>query len=422
MRFVLAMWGTRGDVEPCSAIGRELLHRGHDVCMAVPPDFVGFVESTGIPAVAYGAEPQHWLDAHRNFFRNLLRNFWRILDLRRIWRDAAESGVSCWGEMSTALVSLADGADLILTGMAYQEVAANVAEYYDIPLSILHFAPVQPNGRLRPYLPAWFVSIMTTAAEWLMWPMRKNVEEAQRRDLGLPKETRPAFRRIIERAHLEIQAYDEMCFPGLAAEWARWNGRRPFVGALTLELPTDDDEEVASWIAAGTPPIYFGFGSVAIESPADTLAMIGAACEQLGERALVCAGGTDFSDLPRFGHVKVAGTVNHAAIFPSCRAVVHHGGAGTTAAGLRAGVPTVILWRGFDQPHWGAVVKRLKVGTARRFSRTRQESLVADLRTVLTPQYAARAREIATRMTKPAASVAAATDLMENLAGVGRIG
>jgi len=187
-------------------------------------------------------------------------------------------------------------------------------------------------------------------------------------------------------------------------------------------LPTDDDEEVASWIAAGTPPIYFGFGSVAIESPADTLAMIGAACAQLGERALVCAGGTDFNDLPRFGHVKVVGTVNHVAIFPSCRAVVHHGGAGTTAAGLRAGVRTVILWRGFDQPHWGAVVKRLKVGVARRFSRTTQESLVADLRTILTPQYAARACEIATRMTKPTASVAAAADLVENLAGVGRVG
>ncbi|GAA4533843.1 glycosyltransferase [Mycobacterium paraffinicum] len=422
MRFVLAMWGTRGDVEPCCAIGRELLRRGHDVCMAIPPDFVGFVESTGVAAVAYGAEPQYWLDAHRNFFRNLLYNFWRILDLRRLWRDAAESAVSCWGEMSTVLVSLADGADVILTGMAYQEIAANVAEYYDIPLSILHFAPVQPNGRLRPYLPAWFVSFVTTGAEWLMWPTRKNVEEAQRRDLGLPKETRPAFRRIIERAQLEIQAYDEMCFPGLAAEWARWNGRRPFVGALTLELPTDDDEEVASWIAAGTPPIYFGFGSVAIESPSDTLAMISAACAQLGERALVCAGGTDFGDLPRSGHVKVVDTVNHAAVFPSCRAVVHHGGAGTTAAGLRAGVRTVVLWRGFDQPHWGAVVKRLKIGTARRFSRTTQKSLVADLRTVLTPQYAARAREIAPRMTEPTASVAAATALLENLAGARPVG
>ena len=208
----------------------------------------------------------------------------------------------------------------------------------------------------------------------------KKVEDAQRRELGLPKATGPSPRRITERGSLEIQAYDEVCFPGLAAEWAKWNGQRPFVGALTMELPTDADEEVASWIAAGTPPIYFGFGSIPVESPADTLAMIGAACAQLGERALVCAGGTDFSHVPHFEHVKVVGAVNYAAIFPACRAVVHHGGAGTTAAGLRAGVPTLILWTLPDQPLWGAAVKRLKVGTARRFSTTTEKSLVADLR------------------------------------------
>ena len=134
-----------------------------------------------------------------------------------------------------------------------------------------------------------------------------------------------------------------MCFPGLAAEWAKWNGQRPFVGALTMELPTDADEEVASWIAAGTPPIFFGFGSIPVESPADTLAMISAVCAQLGERALVCAGWSDFSHVPHFDHVKVVGAMNYAATFPACRAVVHHGGAGTTAAGLRAGVPTLIL-------------------------------------------------------------------------------
>ena len=97
--------------------------------------------------------------------------------------------------------------------------------------------------------------------------------------------------------------------------------------------------------------------------------------------------------------------MNHAAIFPACRAVVHHGGAGTTAAGMRAGIPTLILWIRVEQPIWAAQVKRLKVGSARRFSTTTQESLVADLRSILTPQYVTRAREIATRMTKPAESV-----------------
>ena len=207
-----------------------------------------------------------------------------------------------------------------------------------------------------------------------------------------------------------------MCFPGLAAEWAKWNGRRPFVGALAMQSPTDADEEVSSWIADGPPPIFFGFGSVPIGSPADTIAMIGAACAQLGERALVGAGGTDFSDAPSFDHVKVVGQVNYATIFPNCRAVVHHGGAGTLAACLRAGVPQLILWTLPDQPFFAAQLKRMKVGAGRRFSTTTEKSLVADLRRILAPQYLSRAREVATRMTKPAESAAAAADLVENFA------
>jgi UDP:flavonoid glycosyltransferase YjiC (YdhE family) len=136
----------------------------------------------------------------------------------------------------------------------------------------------------------------------------------------------------------------------------------------------------------------------------------------------VCSGWSDFSHVPHFERIKVVGAANYAAAFPACRAVVHHGGAGTLAAGLRAGVPQLILWTLPDQSFRGAVAKRLKVGTARRFSTTTQKSLVADLRTILAPQYVARAREITTRMTKPAESVATATDLVENFARLRRVG
>ncbi|PRC60557.1 glycosyl transferase family 1, partial [Mycobacterium sp. ITM-2017-0098] len=84
---------------------------------------------------------------------------------------------------------------------------------------------------------------------------------------------------------------------GLASEWADEDVRRPFVGTLTLESPTAADGEVMSWIAAGTPPIFFGFGSIPVESPADTIAMIAAASGQLGERALIAAGWSDFSNV-----------------------------------------------------------------------------------------------------------------------------
>ncbi len=150
MKFVLAFYGTRGDVEPGIAVGRELLRRGHDVCMAVPPDLVGFAEAAGLAAVDYGPDIQAWLESTRNFWTYFFRNFWRIRDVLAFLRESREPGTQCWGEMSTMLTSLTDGADLLLTGMSYQELAANVAEYRDIPLATLLWFPIRVNGRLVP--------------------------------------------------------------------------------------------------------------------------------------------------------------------------------------------------------------------------------------------------------------------------------
>jgi UDP:flavonoid glycosyltransferase YjiC (YdhE family) len=231
----------------------------------------------------------------------------------------------------------------------------------------------------------------------------------------LPEATGPS-------PQLEIQTYDELCLPGRPAEWMEPAGEHPFVGSLTLQLPTDIDEEVLSWIADGGPPIYFGFGSTPIESPAETVAVISAACAQLGERALICGGSgpSDFGGVSHFDHVKVVDTLNYAAVFPACRAVVHHGGSGTTAAGMRAGVPSLILWSAWDQPVWAAGIHQLKVGTGRQFAATTLDSLVADLRSILTPECATRAREVAAQMTDPAKSVVSAADLLEETARLGR--
>ena len=421
MKFVVASYGTRGDVEPCVAVGSELLRRGHEVRMAVPPDQIGFAESAGLATVAYGPDTQVWWGAHRDLWTRFFDNFWKIQDLIRLFREIGESVIQYWEQITTTLTSLADGADLLVTFLNFEPPAANVAEYYDIPLATVHVFPVRANGQVWPFLPSPLGRYALTVYEWANWRGVKRFDDAQRRQLGLPKAAGPAPRRITERGSLEIQAYDEVCFPGLAAEWAKWNGQRPFVGALTMELTTDADDEVASWIAAGTPPIFFGFGSTPAKTPADTLAMISAACAQLGERALVCSGWSDFSHVPHFENVKVVGTMNYAAAFPACRAIVHHGGLGTTAAGLRAGVPMLIFWTAPDQAIWAARVKRLKVGSGRRFSAITQKSLVADLRTILDPQYVARAREIAPQMTKPAESVANAADLLEKLARSRRV-
>jgi UDP:flavonoid glycosyltransferase YjiC (YdhE family) len=421
MKFVVASYGTRGDVEPCVAVGSELLRRGHEVRMAVPPDQIGFAESAGLAAVPYGPDTQVWWGAHRDLWTRFFDNFWKIQDLIRLFREIGQSVIEYWEQITTTLTSLADGADLLVTFLNFEPPAANVAEYYDIPLATVHVFPVRANGQVWPFLPSPLGRYALAVYGWANWRGVKRFDDAQRRQLGLPKAAGPAPRRITERGSLEIQAYDEVCFPGLAAEWAKWNGQRPFVGALTMELTTDADDEVASWIAGGTPPIFFGFGSTPAKTPADTLAMISAACAQLGERALVCSGWSDFSHVPHFENVKVVGTMNYAAAFPACRAIVHHGGLGTTAAGLRAGVPMLIFWTAPDQAIWAARVKRLKVGSGRRFSAINQKSLVADLRTILDPQYVARAREIAPQMTKPAESVANAADLLEKLARSRRV-
>jgi UDP:flavonoid glycosyltransferase YjiC (YdhE family) len=410
MKFALAIHGSRGDVEPFAAVGLELQRRGHEVRMAVPPNMLGFVDSAGLDAVAYGPSSQAVNE------EDFIRNFWNISTPVKLVCASKYYLGEVWAEMGTTLTSLTDGTDLLLTGMIQQGLAVNVAEYHRIPLAELHCFPVRVNSQILPVLPPPLIRSGISALWWAHWRMTKRAEDNQRRRLGLPDATGPSTRRIMERGSLEIQAYDELFFPGLAAEWTQWNGQRPFVGALTMKLPTDADVDISSWCAAGSPPIYFGFGSMPVRSFGATVEMISASCAELGERALIYAGANDVDGNRDSDHIKIAGAMNHAAIFPACRAVVHHGGAGTTAAGMRAGIPTLILWVTADQPIWAAQVKRLRVGSARRFSGTTTESLVAELRRILTPQYITRACEVAAQMTEPAESVTATADLLEETA------
>jgi UDP:flavonoid glycosyltransferase YjiC (YdhE family) len=389
VKFVLAGYGSRGDVEPCAAVGRELLRRGHDVCMAVSPDKMPFVEAAGLTAVAYGPDTRERMNLAANFVRKVANPISAL-------PEVMEHLTRVWADKIATLASLAKDADLLLAGINEQELAATVAEYCDIPLAALHTFPAR---------------VLSTGV--LYSNMMKDVAAAQRRALGLPEVISPA-------SPLEIQAYDELCLPGPAADWVGPDGRRPFVGVLTLELPTETDDETLSWIAAGTPPICFDLGSTPISSPAELVAMIGGACAQLGERALICRGPNDFADVPRFDHIKVVQALNHAATLPMCRALVHHGGPGTMAAGLRAGLPALVLWVWLDQPVWAAGVERLKVGVARQLSAATQESLVADLRSILAPDYAVRACDVAARMTKSGESRARAADLLENAVRAGR--
>ncbi|WP_156690411.1 glycosyltransferase [Mycobacterium sp. Marseille-P9652] len=387
MKVVVVAYGSRGDVEPCAALGRELMRRGHDVRVAVPPDRLALVEAVGLTGVAYGPDTRGRMDV---FAKVVGRVANPINALPGVLEELSQT----WSAKTATLASLAADADLLVAGMTEQQLAANIAESQGIPFAALHFFPAE---LLSPGV--------------LHAGMMREVANAQRRGLRLPEGQGPPS--------LEIQGYDEVCVPGLAGTWGDAAARRPFVGALTLQAPTDADAEVSAWIAAGSPPICFGMGGTPIASPADTVAMVAAACSRLGVRALMCSGPNDFGDVSRLDHVKVVDAVNHAAVLPSCRAIVHHGGAGTTAAGLRAGIPAVILWLWLDQPVWAAAVERLGVGVGRPFTATTEDSLVADLAAILAPQCADRAREVATLTTPADQSAARAADLVEEFARQG---
>jgi vancomycin aglycone glucosyltransferase len=252
LKIVLAGYGSRGDVEPCVAVGRELRNRGHDVCMAVPPNMIAFVESAGLAAVSYGPDSREEMNPAADLMRDLMS---RVQNPINALPEIIEHVSQVRAAKTATLLALAEGADLLVAGFNERGMAANVADYHDIPLAVLHFFPEQ----------MWAGGLYSIAT--------KATDDTQRRTMGLSEVTEPS-------TSLEIQAYDELCLPGPAAGWLEPDARHPFVGALTLELATDGDEEVLSWIAAGTPPIYFGFGSTPVASPAETVAMISSACRE----------------------------------------------------------------------------------------------------------------------------------------------
>ena len=141
MKFVLASYGSRGDIEPCVALGRELLRRGHEVRMAVPPDLIGFAESAGLAAVAYGPDMQ----AVAGRAPQLLDVF-----VPQLLEDPGTGQVVArtLGARYPVLGGDEHDADVVggrgrpaIHRPEFREAAANVAEYYDIPLATLHYVP-----------------------------------------------------------------------------------------------------------------------------------------------------------------------------------------------------------------------------------------------------------------------------------------
>ncbi|HYO87882.1 MAG TPA: glycosyltransferase, partial [Candidatus Limnocylindrales bacterium] len=205
--------------------------------------------------------------------------------------------------------------------------------------------------------------------------------QARTAQMGLEKLSFGGF-----QARLNATPYLMLVSPHVVARPADWPANHRVTGFLF-----DDDttwpppQELADFLAAGDKPVYIGFGSMSDKDAERTTRVVIDGVQQSGQRAVLLSGwaGIGAAGVPNCIHLlKYA---PHSWLFPRMAAVVHHGGAGTTAAGLRAGIPSIITPVGADQPFWGKRVYELGVGpkpVAR--AKLTAETLAAALRRAVT--------------------------------------
>ncbi|MFJ4651348.1 glycosyltransferase [Nocardia sp. NPDC088792] len=360
MRVLLAFAGSRGDAQPGILLARELAGRGHRVTLAVSPNLVEFAEHHGIPAAPFGVDSEVLLRAQLDDTRfaglNPYLRVRALLDLQR--RGVPEAGRD--------LLDIATDAQVLVTGMACEELAAEVAAQRGVPLAAMHFFPIAPS-RAVPVVPAaWGHRIPgpLNRLAWraLAWVRARALEPALaelRAEAPVPH--REPGKRV------RIQAYDGELFPGLELEL----GGAPVTGfPVVPEDSASAGSPAASgaleaWLSAGPAPVYVGFGSMQIPDPEGLERTIRAVCRHLSMRLLLSGSMFRQGFSPE---VAVVRYVDHTSVLPRCAAAVHHGGAGTTAAALRAGVPSVICAVQADQPYWGRQLETLGLGATLPFT------------------------------------------------------
>lgn len=389
MKVVLAPFGTRGDVQPMIALGRGLQRRGHEVLLTGPENFGPWAEALGLPFAAAGPDIERQLrsagDAAGSF----------AYQVRYLIRELVP-------RQFNMLPDLCESADLIV-GAGIQFAARSVADRMDRPYAYVAYAPVAvPSAHHPPpfirnqRLPHGMNRVLWRIFGVMAGGMLGNAVRRGRERLGLP----PVDDLM---AHLSEVPLILAVEPELADPPPDLPPGARVTGPLLLPDDGPLDAELMRFLEAGPAPVFLGFGSMVSDRARELVQLFADAAERLAYRLVVQAGWTGISEAEiRLGQgCKLIGPAPHGVLFPRVRAAVHHGGAGTTTAVARAGIPQQILPHLLDQFYWAHRVRALGLGPraipVHRVRRERQVTrLLADL--VGTPSYMAHARDLAARL------------------------
>jgi vancomycin aglycone glucosyltransferase len=393
MRALLSSVGTRGDVQPIVALALKVRELGHDARLCVPPNFVAWVQGLGFEAVAVGVE----MRAPAKGAAPLTAE-----ELRRL-REAMPDLVT---DQFEKVGPAAEGCDVILGANAHQYAARSIAERRGVPYFTALYAPVAiPSpDHAPPPGPGQAWATGDAATNTRRWA--ENVRAWNERALERVNHNRA---RLGLAAIDDVLRYNITEHPWLAAdaELAPLPATPGFeifqTGAWILPDAALLPPELEAFLAAGPPPLYLGFGSMPAP-PGASRALVDAA-RAVGRRAIISKGWAELELTDGATDCIAIGDVNQQALFPRVAAVVHHGGAGTTATAARAGAPQVVAPMFSDQFYWASRVRALGIGAAA--AGLTAEALASGLREALEPAVAVRTHRFAKQLRPDGATRAA---------------
>ncbi len=364
MHLAIIALGSRGDVQPYIALGRGLREAGHDVRLVTHQNFEELVTSHGLEFWPARGNVQDVAESEE--MKQLLEKG-NFIAITRYTAQQAEGAAVHWAKDGLAACQ---GVDLIIAGLGGLFIGIALAEKLGIPILQAYLVPFSPTmdfpGPLLPqnlaHLGGAFNRLSYRLIRQLMWMGFRSADSRSRQKvLGLP----PApFAGPYDSVHTKGLPVLYGFSPSVIPAPSDWTKDAHVTGFWFLDSAENwaPPSDLVNFLQAGPPPLYIGFGSMSNRKPEETADLVLQALSNTGQRAVLLSGwgGLHKANLP--DSVFMIDSVPHAWLFPRVAAVVHHGGAGTTAAGLRAGVPSIVIPFFADQPFWGHTVSKLGVG------------------------------------------------------------